>query len=224
MDHAAVTLAQFQEFKKIALERRSVRRFLPDPVPEADIREMLECARWAPSDTNQQPWRFVVITNRDLIARVEEICWQAIARLQERAEASGRPDVAKKLKVFGRYAAAFAGAPCLVLLIGEPYRSRFTEEIFLPIFSDREMEAIAREESIKSVSLAGQNLLLAAHAMGYGACPLTGPVILAEREIAALVSLEPEHFIVMAVAIGRPALQPEGPGRRPLVELITWRR
>lgn len=210
--------------KEIMLTRRSVRRFLPDPVPEADIVEMLECARWAPSDTNQQPWRFIVITNPGLIRRIDNLCWAAIERLQQRANDRGRPDAAKKLKVFGRYAAAFAGAPCLILLVGEPYRSRFTEEIFIPVLSADEVAAISREESIKSVCLAGQNLLLAAHAMGYGACAMSGPIILAEREIAQLVGIEPEHFLVMAVAVGRPALNPDGPGRRPLEEFVTWRR
>lgn len=215
---------RYRPLRDVILQRRSVRRFLPDPVPEADILEMLECARWAPSDTNQQPWRFVVITNAELIKRVEELCWETVERLQSRAEERGRPDVAKKLRVFGKYAAAFAGAPALILLVGEPYRSRFTEEIFLPIFSDEEMAVIAREESIKSVSLAGQNLLLAAHAMGYGAVAMTGPVILAEREVAALAGVEPGHFVVMAVAVGRPAIKPEGPGRKPLDGCVTWRR
>jgi len=214
----------YRTLKEVVLGRRSVRRFLPDPVPEEDVLEMLECARWAPSDTNQQPWRFVVITSRDTIRRAEEICWEEIARLQERAVALHRPDVAKKLKVFGRYAAVFAEAPVLVLLVGEPYRSRFTEEIFRPLFSDEEMASLAREESLKSVSLAAQNLLLAAHALGYGACAMTGPVILAERRLAELVGLDPEQFIVLAVALGRPAVQPEGPGRRPLDELVSWRR
>ncbi len=214
----------FAAVRDAILGRRSVRRFLPDPVPEEDLLAILDCARWAPSDTNQQPWRFVVITNPDLIRRAEELCWEAVARLQRRAEERGRPDAAKKLRVFGRYAAAFAGAPALILLVGEPYRSRFTEEIFLPIFSAEEMAALEREESVKSVSLAAQNLMLAAHALGYGTCAMTGPVILCERELAALAGLPPEQFIVLAVALGRPAQHPEGPGRRPLAELVTWLR
>lgn len=214
----------YRALKEVVLARRSVRRFLPDPVPEEDVLEILECARWAPSDTNQQPWRFLVIADRDLIARAEAVCWEEIARLQALAEARGRPDVAKKLRVFGRYATVFAGAPLLILLAAEPYRSRFTEEIFAPLLTPAELAALEREEAVKSVSLAAQNLLLAAHARGYGACAMTGPLLLAERRLAALVELPPGQFLVMAVALGRPAQQPEGPGRRPLAELVTWRR
>ena len=42
--------------------RRSVRAFLPDPVDERTIREILDIASWAPSGTNMQPWRVYVTT------------------------------------------------------------------------------------------------------------------------------------------------------------------
>ncbi len=43
--------------------RRSVRSFKPDPVPEADLKQILEAARLAPSASNRQPWKFVVVTD-----------------------------------------------------------------------------------------------------------------------------------------------------------------
>jgi nitroreductase len=42
-------------------QRRSIRKFKPDPVPDECITELLECARLAPSGCNAQPWRFKVI-------------------------------------------------------------------------------------------------------------------------------------------------------------------
>ncbi|HVO14034.1 MAG TPA: nitroreductase family protein, partial [Alphaproteobacteria bacterium] len=42
--------------------RRSVRAFLPDPVPEATVRHILEVAARAPSGTNIQPWHVYVVT------------------------------------------------------------------------------------------------------------------------------------------------------------------
>ena len=44
--------------------RRSVRAFLPKPIPAADIRELLEVASRAPSGTNMQPWRVYVVTGQ----------------------------------------------------------------------------------------------------------------------------------------------------------------
>ncbi len=49
--------------------RRSIRRYRPDPVPEAMVEQLLEAGRWAPSATNRQPWRFIVI--RDAAIRKE---------------------------------------------------------------------------------------------------------------------------------------------------------
>ena len=46
--------------------RRSIRRFKPDPVPEALIREILDAARWSPSWGNTQPWEIVVVTGEPL--------------------------------------------------------------------------------------------------------------------------------------------------------------
>ena len=46
------------------LSRRSIRRYTPQPVPEAVIRRLLEAAMCAPSAGNEQPWHFVVITDR----------------------------------------------------------------------------------------------------------------------------------------------------------------
>lgn len=48
------------------LERRSVRAFLPTPVPQAALRRILEIARWAPSGSNIQPWKMHVLTGAAL--------------------------------------------------------------------------------------------------------------------------------------------------------------
>jgi nitroreductase len=48
------------------LSRRSIRAFLPRPVPEAMLRRLLEVARWAPSGSNIQPWKVHVLTGKSL--------------------------------------------------------------------------------------------------------------------------------------------------------------
>ena len=52
--------------------RRSIRRFLPDPVAEEDVRRLLEAARWAPSCMNEQPWCFRYAVTPEARARVVE--------------------------------------------------------------------------------------------------------------------------------------------------------
>ena len=52
----------FEAIKK----RRSVREYLDKPVEEQKLKEILEAARLAPSASNKQEWRFVVVTDKEL--------------------------------------------------------------------------------------------------------------------------------------------------------------
>ncbi len=47
-------------------DRRTIRRFRPDPLPDDVVEKVLEAGRWAPSGFNMQPWDFVVIRKKEL--------------------------------------------------------------------------------------------------------------------------------------------------------------
>ena len=57
-------------FQRIVRGRRSIRRFLADPVEPEKLRACLEAARIAPSAHNVQPWRFVVVDDPGLKDRL----------------------------------------------------------------------------------------------------------------------------------------------------------
>ena len=59
------------DIREIILQRRSIRRFRPDPVPPDLLREVLDLARWSPSWGNTQPWQ-VVITSGEATAKLRE--------------------------------------------------------------------------------------------------------------------------------------------------------
>ena len=50
--------------------RRSIRLYSPDPVSEAAVQKLLEAAMAAPSAVAKDPWRFVVIRNRDTLSEI----------------------------------------------------------------------------------------------------------------------------------------------------------
>lgn len=54
--------------------RRSIRKFASDDVPDEMIEQMLEAARLAPSASNRQPWRFLVVRDRELRKELRRIC------------------------------------------------------------------------------------------------------------------------------------------------------
>ncbi|HEY8875107.1 MAG TPA: nitroreductase family protein [Desulfosporosinus sp.] len=64
------------DIKMAMMERRSIRKYKSDPVPDDMLQELLEAARLAPSGTNQQPWRFIVIKNQEVKERVQAAAFQ----------------------------------------------------------------------------------------------------------------------------------------------------
>lgn len=53
--------------------RRSIRRYKTDAVPKELVEKMLDAAHWAPSGGNIQPWKFIVISDRDLLELVRKV-------------------------------------------------------------------------------------------------------------------------------------------------------
>ena len=67
------------ELLKAITDRRSIRRFKSDAVPDEMIREMLNAARLAPSGENCQPWRFVVIKSPSCKEQLAKVVPQPFA-------------------------------------------------------------------------------------------------------------------------------------------------
>jgi alkylation response protein AidB-like acyl-CoA dehydrogenase/nitroreductase/NAD-dependent dihydropyrimidine dehydrogenase PreA subunit len=65
--------------ERTILERRSVRNFKPDPVPEPLVRRVLEAGRFAPSSGNCQPWKFIVVTDKALINEMNESIYNVLS-------------------------------------------------------------------------------------------------------------------------------------------------
>lgn len=210
----------FGTFKQLIHDRRSVRKFNDTPVSDADIRELIDCARYAPSDTNSQTWEFIAVANPDKIKEIEAMTWDELHRRAQAAEAQGLTREARMLlKSFGPYATAFSDAPVLIVCLATPYQSKFREKIFDPI--SLVDDDIWREEGIKSSCLATMNLMLAAHAKGLATCPMTGPVLLAESRLREYLGIDETRQINMVIALGFPAEVPGKLPRKEVDEILT---
>jgi nitroreductase len=53
--------------------RRSIRAFTQEQVPDEQLRKIIEAGMYAPSAGNQQPWQFVVITDKNILKKVPDI-------------------------------------------------------------------------------------------------------------------------------------------------------
>lgn len=61
------------EMIQLIKERRSIRNFKSDMIPDQEIEMILEAGRWTPSASNKQPWRFIVIKNEDLKEKISDL-------------------------------------------------------------------------------------------------------------------------------------------------------
>lgn len=101
-------------------ERRTVRRFSPDPVPEQVVRDAIACAATAPSGAHQQPWTFVLVKDPEVRRRIREA-----AENEERISYDGRlgEEWLTALRPLGTDAvkAHMTDAPALVVVFQQRY-------------------------------------------------------------------------------------------------------
>ena len=62
------------DFYEVVRTRRSVRAFKKDPVPETILNKILDATHIAPSGSNRQPWRFILVTDEELKQRMISAC------------------------------------------------------------------------------------------------------------------------------------------------------
>jgi nitroreductase len=58
--------------ESVMLKRKSKRAYLQDPVPEEALQRIMEKTRWAPSNRNNQPWKFIVVREPEALSRLHE--------------------------------------------------------------------------------------------------------------------------------------------------------
>jgi nitroreductase len=189
---------------------RAIRRYTDEPVPDSALRAMVFAASRAPSGSNRQPFRFVVLTDgdvaRDVKALIGSAARRAWAAKRERDgydRGSGLVDDSPKARMaraMQAYVDDFERAPVLVLPCLVRYR-----------------EPTPTEGA--SVYPACQNLLLAARALGYGGV-LTLWHGLVEDELRAALGIPAHVFMAATITIGRPAGRHGPVRRRPVEELV----
>ena len=211
----------FLDFKKIATERRSVRKYQDKPVAREIIEEIIDLARYAPSATNAQTWQFIVVDNQDRIQEIANILRNKLELVVADAENKG---LSKRtvflIRSFAYYATAFEKAPVVIIATAPPYKSKFRE--VLEDLPELGFKIDWDKEAIKSNALACQNIMLAAQAHGLATCPFTGPIIVAGEELATLLELPADYEINMLISLGYPAESPKMPKRKPLGDIITY--
>ena len=206
--------------------RRSTRGFLEKPVEREVLEELLSLAAEAPSAINLQPWEFTVVTGEErerlsrlLLKRMRErriSCAPGAKRtLPERYMERERgllevmsPALPEDVP-FGTFinegSCSFYGAPAAVIL---------------------SIDDVFSSARLTDVGIAAGYLVLAAHGLGLGTCPI-GLITAFEDEIRETLNLSEEKSVVLGVAVGYPdpgsTLNRPRSRRAPLEDLVRWR-
>jgi len=185
--------------------RRSVRRFISKPISDSVIERILITTTYAPSAHNLQPWRFVVIKNPDVKARLAKTLtdkMQIDMQAEDAAESEIEKRVANSLRRIDE-------APVVIMLCRDVTDVRV----------DTPEETIM---NIQSTALAGLQLLLAAHAEGLGGNWICWPLY-ASKETQSVLELpdnwEPQAMIIIGSSTETPAMR-----ERKVLEDVVIRR
>ncbi|MFC1945738.1 nitroreductase family protein [Chloroflexota bacterium] len=109
----------YEALLKLLENRRSIRRFKPDPVPDEYVEKIIDAARWAPSGFNQQPWEFVVVRQPELRAQIAGFCREMFS-LNVQMEAGREPARGKDAGRLPQEGPGdFTTAPVYILLFGD---------------------------------------------------------------------------------------------------------
>lgn len=218
-------MIDFEEFRELIKTRRSIRKFQDKPVAEDLLVKAIELAAWAPNGGNFQPWKFLIVTNKNLIQKMGDAVKAKTHLMASWPEAAICGDALERWK---RTSDFFREAPaCIAVLMG-----RYSSIADQVLRARGEIDPAAREirsfrqmgnSSLQSVAAAITYLLLVLHYLGLGATWMAGPQQ-AKREIEQLLSVTGDWDFVDLIPVGYPAESPKTPGRKPVGEIIEFFR
>jgi nitroreductase len=189
-------------------KRRSIRSFRPDRIPDEIMDKLLEAIRLAPSGGNRQPYRFIIVRDKDTKAKLAAACrWYP-----------GRPQ--------GH--GFVAEAPVVIVACGSEgsavVRYYKDEQVTLTIGREVPAEIDKNSADYQSVmeidlAIALDHFTLVAAEEGLGTCWIAA---LDEREIKRLLAVPEDRRVLVVMPVGYTDSWPEPRPRKPLERIICY--
>ena len=226
------------------LQRRATRVFEPAPISTALREQILNAARCAPSSFNSQPYRFYWVESPASKTTAARLCMGqkpaetasalvvAVADIGSlRSTSQSQLEWMRQTGVPEKKLAEFETKSKIGRLLflhgwlGIPAALKWALFRLLHLWKIMGMPPLSRQDvfkwATKNTSLACENLMIAAEALGLNTCPMEG---FDSRRLARLLGLSPQyHEIVMVIALGKksPAHVDHPQWRRPLEATVT---
>lgn len=173
-------------------QRRSVRKYKSDPVPQEHILKIIDAARMAPTSGNQQPWKFLVVQDKNIINELKEACINEAVEQNEKADSSF---VKRITGIFNNY----LSAPVYIVILTDN-NSKY------PTYNHWDGP------------LAAGYLMLAARTLGYGTVFITDAI--SEKVTKEVLHIPDNYTRVCITPVGIPEEWPSTPSKKLLEEFI----
>lgn len=191
-------------------KRRSIRSYKKKPVKKELIEEIIQAGRYAPSATNRQPWRFIVITKKTMINDIAEAIKNEIRKILKKRFILKYFYPSLKNQKTARFLAAtvlskedvlFFDASALIFIVTR--KARFNDE---------------------SCACCAQNMMLAAEALGLGSCWIGFAHFLGlNKKWMRKIGVPQGYHISAALIFGHPEEKTfRAPLRKPHADVINW--
>jgi nitroreductase len=173
-------------------QRRSVRAYEPAQVSVESVGLIIEAGNEAPSAMNSQPWRFVVVQDRET---KKKLLRAALPNAKKILDLTKDTDPERHAAIMKRLDEqedpVYYSAPVVIFVIGS---GRYADH---------------------SCPLACENMMLAAHSLGLGSCWVGfGSMVADDPEIVSLLDLQEEEKIYGPILIGHPKVYPDRPPKK----------
>ena len=173
-------MVKINETIKTIKERRSVRVYTDNPVEKEVIDEILECALMAPNARHLQPWKFIVVTNKNLIKEIAKRVQDKIINEPKYVNLKKRAETMED--------AIFYSAPLVIFILGDK----------------------ANHWSPLDCSYAAENMMLAAKSLGLGSCPVgMARHIKGEDDLIEKLGFDENYELIIPLIFGYSDEEPE---------------
>ncbi len=174
--------------------RRAIRLYEDKPVDRQLLESILNAGIWAPSGVNEQPWRFIVIQDKNIIKSLSDSIKTILLDFEWTDQF--KDALSSELDTI------FYSAPALVII---------------NVAKDEQWHTIRTLDC----GLAAQNMMLKAHDVGLGSCFIGFGNYLNEDEAAKdKVGIPSDHEVLACMVFGYPGEAPEPKSRE--LKVINW--
>ena len=208
------------DIERFIKERRSIRQWKKQEVPDELLKKAVELATWAPNGGNYQGWRFIIVKKKEIIEKIANTVQSVSDKIASWPEAvTWQEDV----KRYQKNASFFRNAPaCIGVFTGE-YQSPMDKVLIVRESFDPEAKEIlgfrrSAPTAIQSAAAAVTTMLLVFHSMELGAVWLVSP-IQAKKEIEAILKVPSNMNLICLVAVGYPDEWPQR-DRKPVDQVL----